>query len=90
MYRAVSRNPNPTTVAATRRIFGRDTATIVELGFRDLHCTFFIVMVRVRVGGCNSPHSACMSCIEAITAHIKDVTAHMEDVTSHVTAAQNA
>ena len=37
MHRAVSRNPNPTTVVATRRHFGRVEATIVGLVFRALH-----------------------------------------------------
>ncbi len=56
-----ARNPNPTTVAATRRLFGRVAATVVGLGFRAVHCTF--IMVRVRVRTCNSPHSAYTSYI---------------------------
>jgi len=56
-----ARNPNPTTVATTRRLFGRVAATVEGLGFRFLHCT--LIMVRVGVRTCNSPHSACTTYI---------------------------
>ena len=42
MYRAVSRNPNPTTVAANRRLFGRVAATVFGLRFRALHLAPFL------------------------------------------------
>ena len=38
----MSRNPNPTTVAATRRLFVRIIAYVVELGFRVLHVAPFL------------------------------------------------
>ena len=41
------------------------------------------VLVRVRVRGHNSPHSACAS-------HIEDVPAHIEDVTFQTTHVQHA
>ena len=68
LHRAVSRNPNPTTVSTTRRLFGWVAATVVGLGFWVLHFTF--IMVRVKVRGFNSPHSTCASYIEAVTTHI--------------------
>ena len=85
-----TRNSNPTTVAATRRLFGRVAATVVGLGFRALHCT--LIMVRVRTCNSphstyNSPHSTYKSYIEAVTSYIEDVTAHIETVTSHIEAA---
>ena len=38
----MSRNPNPTTVAATRRLFGRVAATVNKVGFRGLHLAPFL------------------------------------------------
>ena len=71
VYRAVSRNPNPTTVGATRPKRRRVAATVVGLGFWALHCT--LIMVRVRIRTCNSPHNACTACIEDVTAHIAHI-----------------
>ena len=77
-----ARNPNPNTVAATRRPFRRVAATIVGLGFRTVHCTF--IMIRVRFRGCNSPHRGCNSPHSACTSHIEALTAHTAHVTVHI------
>ena len=37
----MSRNPNPTTVAATHHFFGQVAATLVGLWFRGLHLAPF-------------------------------------------------